>query len=120
MKLNKSNPEFWIEKENFYNDLNRLIDEFINFLKNKNTSVGNLSGYERVARLFVKHIKDFTDYLNFEDIKVSDATTKFYAHVKWEGLKDWDKNEIRIKLKGFVEFVISKGHQNHLVFESLK
>lgn len=119
-KLSKTEPAFWEAKETFISQLVAYVEEYKNELIKNKQNIGFVNGSERVAALFVKHLKEFTDYLSFEDVKVSDATTKFYAHAKWEGLKDWDRTEIKIRLRNFVVFLQKKGLQNETILEALQ
>lgn len=119
MKPTKTDQAFWDQKESFIQELTELIVVFKQQLEEEKMSTGAISGHYRVATLFVKHIKDFTDHLSFEEITVSNANKKFLLHVKWEGLTDWDPKEIKLKLKRFVQFLATNGHVNENILESL-
>lgn len=119
MKPTKTDQAFWDQKEIFINDLLQKIEEYKLILIDENMPQGFISGHVRVATLFVKHLKDFTDHLSFDEITVANANKKFLLHVKWEGLKDWEPKEIKLKLKRFIAFLATKGHLNENLLESL-
>ena len=106
-------------KESFHTILLQYIEEYKLHLVDQKLASGTINGNLRVANLFVKHIHNFTNYTCFEDISVAHATTKFLAHVKWDGLSDWQPKEIKLKLKGFVEFLDSKGMKNEAILKCL-
>jgi len=107
-------------KDDFNVLLLQQLEDFKVHLTEQKLSVGVINGNLRVATLFVNHIHNFTNYTRFEDISVAHATTKFLAHVKWEGLSDWAPKEIKLKLKGFVEFLNQRGVKNENLIEALK
>jgi hypothetical protein len=106
-------------KETFHISLQQHIEEYKLHLTNQKLALGAINGNLRVANLFVKHIHDFTNYTNFEDISVAHATTKFLAHVKWDGLSDWQPKEIKLKLKEFIQYLDKKGMKNEAVLKCL-
>ncbi len=106
-------------KDDFHAFLLQQLEDFRINLTDQQLSVGVINGHIRVATLFVNHIHNFTNYTRFEDVSVAHATTKFLAHVKWEGLSDWAPKEVKLKLKGFVLFLDSKGIKNPSVLEAL-
>jgi hypothetical protein len=106
-------------KESLHTMLLKYIEEYKLHLTDQKLALGAINGNLRVANLFVKHIHDFTNYNCFEDISVAHATTKFLAHVKWDGLSGWQPKEIKLKLKEFVEFLDSKGIKNEAILKSL-
>lgn len=95
------------------------LEDYKTALTNQNHSLGSINGSVRVANIFINHIYNFTNYTRFEDISVAHATTKFLAHVKWEGLTDWSPKEIKQKLKGFIEFLDGKGYKNDAILNNL-
>ncbi len=107
-------------KEEFNSNLLKQIEDFKAHLKDQQLSLGEINGHIRVATLFISHINNFTNYTRFHDISPTHATTKFLAHVKWEGLSDWDPKEIKLKLRRFILFLDSKGVKNDLIFEALR
>ena len=107
-------------KEVFHTNLLQQLEEFKDHLTDQQLSTGVINGHLRVATLFINHIHNFTNYTRFEDVSVAHATTKFLAHVKWEGLSDWAPKEVKLKLKGFVLFLDGKGVKNDLIFEALR
>ncbi len=106
-------------KDDFHAFLLEQLEDFRIHLTEQQLSVGVINGHIRVATLFINHIHNFTNYARFEAISVAHATTKFLAHVKWEGLSDWDPKEIKLKLKGFVLFLDERGVKNELIVEAL-
>ena len=107
-------------KDDFHVFLLRQIEDFRIHLTEQQLSIGVINGHLRVATLFVNHIHNFTNYTRFEDISVAHATTKFLAHVKWEGLSDWAPKEVKLKLREFVEFLYGRGLKNKGILEMLK
>jgi hypothetical protein len=107
-------------KDDFHVFLLQQLDDFRINLTDQQHSVGVINGHIRVATLFINHINNFTNYTRFEDISAAHATTKFLAHVKWEGLSDWDPKEVKLKLKGFVTFLNGRGFKNEGIIEALK
>jgi hypothetical protein len=106
-------------KDDFHAFLLQQLEDFRIHLTEQQLSVGVINGHIRVATLFVNHIHNFTHYTRFEDVSVAHATTKFSAHVKWEGLSDWAPKEVKLKLRGFIEFLDGRGVKNELVLEAL-
>lgn len=107
-------------KEQFHTNMLALVEEFRDELSNQQVPVGAINGHIRVAGLFVNHINGYTKHLKFEDVTAADANKKFLAHVKWEGLSDWDPKEIKTKLYRFIQFLDEKGYHNENVLESLE
>ena len=106
-------------KADFHVFLLEQLEDFKIHLTDQQLSVGVINGHIRVATLFINHIHNFTNYTRFEDISLAHATTKFLAHVKWEGLSDWTPKEVKLKLKGFVLFLYERGVKNELILEAL-
>ena len=106
-------------KDDFHVFLLQQLDDFKVHLMDQQFSLGVINGHIRVAALFINHIHNFTHYTRFEDVSVAHATTKFLAHVKWEGLSDWAPKEVKLKLKGFILFLDVRGVKNSLVLEAL-
>ena len=117
MELTKQDPEFWTTKEAFYQTMLNSIEEFKIELANEKNSAGAINGCSRVSSAFVNHIHGYTEHIRFEDITVANASTKFLAHVKWEGLTDWNPKEIKLKLRSFLEFLERKGVVNEKILE---
>ncbi|GEM_PF-5457126 len=118
MEVSKQDKEYWDIKEAFNNQMADFVEEFRLELTNQNLSAGAINGYIRVSTAFVNHIKGYTEHIRFEDISVPNANSKFLAHVKWEGLSDWNPKEIKAKLSTFIEFLDSKGFHNERVLDS--
>ena len=106
-------------KDDFHVFLLQQLEDFRINLIDQQLSVGAINGHLRVATLFVNHIHNYTNYTRFEDISVAHATTKFLAHVKWEGLSDWAPKEVMLKLVGFVDFLDKKDLKNEQVLFEL-
>ena len=117
MELTKQDPEFWTTKQLFHQTLLTLIENFKLDLANQNHSSGSINGYSRVSSAFVNHINGYTEHIRFEDISLANATTKFMAHVRWEGLTDWNPKEIKLKLKMFLEYLDEQGMKNSKILE---
>lgn len=115
MQSSKQDNEYLDIKKQFHAKMLELVDEYKRELTNQKLSLGAINGHVRVASLFVNHINGYTNHVKFKDITATDANKKFLAHVKWEGLSDWDPKEIKIKLKRFFEFLDLKGFQNEKV-----
>ena len=107
-------------KDNFRATLLQELENYRVHLTKQKISIGVINGHLRVANLFINHIYNFTNYTRFEDISIAHATTKFLAHVKWEGLSDWIPKEVKIKLRGFFEFLETRGYKNEGILLSLK
>ena len=107
-------------KSDFHAFLLQQLEDYKIHLTDQHLSIGLINGHIRVANLFINHIHNFTNYTQFEDISVAHATTKFLAHVKWEGLSDWSPKEIKLKLSIFVRFMDEKGLKNKGIIEALK
>ncbi len=120
MELSKQDKEYWDTKEAFNNQMANYVEEFRLELTGQKLSAGAINGYIRVATAFVNHIKGYTEHIRFEDISVPNANSKFLAHVKWEGLSDWNPKEIKVKLKAFIEFLDNNGFRNERVLDSFQ
>jgi hypothetical protein len=107
-------------KDDFHAILLQQLEDYKIHLTNQKLSIGAINGHLRVGNLFINHINNFTNYTQFEDISVAHATTKFLAHVKWEGLSDWKPKEIKLKLIVFIAFLATRGFKNEAILEGLK
>jgi hypothetical protein len=107
-------------KDDFHAILLQQLEDYKIHLTDQKLSIGAINGHLRVGNLFINHIHNFTNYTQFEDISVAHATTKFLAHVKWDGLSDWKPKEIKIKLIVFIAFLATRGFKNEAILEGLK
>ena len=107
-------------KDDFHAILLQQLEDYKIHLTDQKLSIGSINGHLRVGSLFINHIHHFTNYTRFEDVSVAHATTKFLAHVKWDGLSDWKPKEIKLKLIGFIAFLEANGFKNEAILEGLK
>lgn len=102
--LRVTNKEFQDCKKLLLNNLNRYNEEFYQIQLIKFTKQ-TAQKYYIVAHAWINYIIYYTDYLDLKNIKISDINSRFWQHVKYEELYDWDKKEAQNKLRVFFHFL---------------
>ncbi len=108
------------EREPFRQYLNKLSDEFDDYLSMK-YGIKTVRKHSGIISMFIEFICRYTDVQNIEDITRGMVNTHFK---KWYKRKVWDSatpDDIRVALKKFFQFLEQeKGIKNMKVLESFK
>jgi len=106
-----SEKEFWDCKEQFYEQFNKLVDDFY-VVKKAQFSKSTAQNYYLIAHAWIEYLYGYTPCINYEDITVAQTNSHFWAMTRHQQLYDFDSKEVKSKLKVFILFLKELGYEN--------
>lgn len=111
MDLTTDDQEYWDCKEQFYDTMKKLAEEFYGLQKSKFTD-RTAQNYYIIANAWVEYLYGYTHCLSYKDISIAQTNSHFWSTTRYQELYDFDSKEVKSKLKVFVAFLKERGYEN--------